>query len=85
MVKLGETEYLDRLGEIHMMRENYCESLKCYEKYHEIRGNIYSLVKLAHASSKIPSYSKRAIEMLNEILFENKTSCIFKTHPPEQA
>ena len=44
-----------------MMRENYCESLKCYEKYHEIRGDIYSLVKLAHASSKIPSYSKRAI------------------------
>lgn len=23
--------------------------------------------------------------MLNEILFENKTSCIFKIHPPEQA
>lgn len=46
---------------MYMLRENFSESLKCYEKYHEISNNIYSIVKLAHAYSKIPSYSKKAI------------------------
>jgi hypothetical protein len=43
-----------------------------------MRNDTYSLVKLAHAYSKIPSYSKRAFELLNDLLFINKTSCIFR-------
>ena len=63
-----------------MLRENFSEALKYYERYHEVRNDTYSLVKLAHAYSKIPSYSKRAIDLLNDLLFVNKTSCIFRQH-----
>lgn len=49
-----------------------------------MRDETYSLVKLAHAYSKIPSYSKRAVDLLNDLLFLNKTSCIFRPHPAHQ-
>jgi tetratricopeptide (TPR) repeat protein len=41
-------------------------------------------VKLAHAYSKIPSYSKTAVDLLNDLLFLNKASCIFRPHPVHQ-
>ena len=67
--QLDGLEHLLKTGELYLRLESYSQAITVFEIYAKRNPGVEALLKLVHAYTKVPSFNRKAQDILNNLLF----------------